>query len=253
MQIRSCFLLAGVLTAVSCGCQQVDYTTPQRYDRGLVICLGGIGGITGEENRIRKGLNDGGVDRALEVFHWSRHNVLEDQTDLVKNKYKASQLARRIEAYGREYPGRSIHLIGVSAGTGLLVWALEDLAPGQVVDGAILIASSLHSKYDLTRALGKIQGQIHNFYSPTDPVLTLGAPIAGTVDRRHSLDIAGLVGFRPHKNANKYAKQLYKEKVTQHRWSLADILQGNIGDHLGATNPGFVRKRIAPLVLGQNK
>ena len=48
-------------------------------------------------------------------------------------------------------------------------------------------------------------------------------------------------------------KELYEDKLVQHRWEPSDILRGNIGDHLGATNPGFVRKRIAPLLLEQNR
>ena len=36
------------------------------------------------------------------------------------------QLAGRIEAYLSEHPGRPVYVIGMSAGTGVVVWALED-------------------------------------------------------------------------------------------------------------------------------
>ena len=70
---------------------------------------------------------EGGVDCAIEVFEWSRFML--DLTSVEQEKGLASQLARRIETYQKVYPGRPVHLLGVSAGTGLVVWALEDLAP----------------------------------------------------------------------------------------------------------------------------
>jgi len=36
-------LLAAILLVVPSGCRQVDYTTVEGYDRGLVVCLGGAG------------------------------------------------------------------------------------------------------------------------------------------------------------------------------------------------------------------
>ncbi|HUS46060.1 MAG TPA: hypothetical protein VM219_08530, partial [Phycisphaerae bacterium] len=50
------------LTLATCGCSQVHYTSPERYERGLVMCLSGAGGMMGEVDRIRDGLASGGVD-----------------------------------------------------------------------------------------------------------------------------------------------------------------------------------------------
>jgi pimeloyl-ACP methyl ester carboxylesterase len=241
-------LLTVVLLSVGCG--KSDFTSVGRYEHGLVVCLGGAGGFTGECDRIRDGLQAAGVNRAIEVFEWSQGGVLEDQGDVKANRNKAGQLARRIEAYLGEYPERPVHLVGVSAGTGLVIWALEDLIEGDKVTGAILISSSLDAKYDLTRALERVTDRIFSFGSVVDTVLSLGVTWAGTVDRGGGI-AGGWLGFSPPDNASEHARTLYREKLTQIGWWPGDVILGHAGDHLGATNPAFVRARIAPLVLGR--
>ena len=179
----------------------VNLTDGAGYDRGLVVCLSGAGGMTGEVDRVRQGLVDGGMTGAIETFEWSSGWVLGDQTDLAANKEKARRLARRIEKYRQEYPKRPVHLIGVSAGTGLIVWALEDLGPDYRVDNVFLIASSLSSQYDLGAALKNVNGRLYSCYSTADSVLAVLVPVTGTVDRNGG-DSGGLHGFRPPVNAS---------------------------------------------------
>ena len=248
MRTQCSFILLLASIALFAGCRQIDYTTPARYQKGLVICLGGAGGASIEVNRLRKGLYKGGVEYALEQFRWSRGNLLKDQTDLQENRRRAGQLARRIEAYRCDYPDRPLYLIGLSAGTGILVWSLEALQPGYCVDGAVLIASSLDSGYDLTGALEHTTIWMHSFYSLTDPVLGVGVTFAGTVDRRQGPS-GGMVGFKPPEDSNEHTRDLYKRKFTQHPWRPADVFRGHIGGHHGASNPAFVSKRIAPLMI----
>ncbi|MCX5671638.1 MAG: hypothetical protein NTU94_10010 [Planctomycetota bacterium] len=197
-------LLMTAVAAGATGCTQVNYTSPDRYERGLVVVLSGAGGMMGECDRLRDGLAAGGVDRALEVYEWSAGEVLSDQASVEANHHKAALLARRIETYLHEYSGRPVHLVGVSAGTGLAVWAIEALTGNDKITGGVLISSSLLAQYDLTRALDRVTDRLYAFTSVADTVLSLGVSVAGTVDRG-----------------------------------------------VGATNPTFVRARIAPLVLGR--
>jgi hypothetical protein len=245
--LLAAILLAGALAA---GCNQMNYTSPERYDRGLVVCLSGAGGMMGECDRIRDGLASGGVDRAIEVFGWSRGDVLSDQVSVESNRRIAGTLARRLESYATEHPGRPVHLVGISAGTGLVVWAMEDLQQGFQVDGAVILASSLDTRYDLSKALAKIKDHLYSFNSLADTVLSLGVTWAGTVDRKGGL-AGGFVGFSPPDGASEDAKALYHEKLTQIGWWPGDAILGHAGDHLGATSPTFVRVRIAPLILGK--
>jgi len=243
-------LLVAATAAVATGCARNNYTSPDRYERGLVVCLSGAGGMMGECRRIRQGLDAGGVNRAIEIFEWSGGEVLTDQASVAENHRKAAQLARRIEAYLHEYSGRPVHLVGLSAGTGLLVWAMEDLAGDGKITGAILLSSSLDSRYDLTRALERVTDGVYSFSSVFDTILSLGVALAGTVDRGGGL-AGGLFGFSVPDNASENTRTLYKERFTQIAWRPGDMILGHIGDHLGATNPVFVRTRIAPLVLGR--
>jgi hypothetical protein len=224
----------------------VNLTDGQGYDRGLVICLSGAGGITGEVGRIRQGLIEGGVQCAIESFEWSSGMVLVDQVDLDSNKTKARALACRIEAYGRDHPGCPVHMIGVSAGTGLIVWALEDLNSLDPVENVVLLGSSLGGTYNLKTALGHINGRLHNHYSGSDMVLGLLVRATGTVDRGDS-DAGGLRGFRPPVMDNEETRTLYDEKLTQVAWTAEDASLGNLGDHLGGTNPTYVKARLAQL------
>lgn len=243
-------ILAATLMAGAAGCTHVNYTRMSRYEEGLVVCLSGAGGMMGETERLREGLNAGGVTRAIEVFEWSAGGVLEDQTAVEANRRKAGHLARRIEEYKRSYGGRPVHLVGVSAGTGLVVWALEDLGEGCEVTGAVLISSSLNTKYDLTKALTKVSDHLYSFNSVADTVLSLGVTWAGTVDRGGGI-AGGLVGFSPPDDSSDETRALYKAKLREISWWPGDVVLGHIGDHLGATNPAYVKAKIAPVVLGR--
>jgi len=235
----ACLMWAG-------GCAHANYTLPERYEHGLVVCLSGSGRMMNEIRDIRRGLAEGGVDCAIETFEWSRFML--DLTSVERKKELASRLARRIETYQKVYPGRPVHLVGVSSGAGLVVWALENLAPGHRVTSAVLIASSLSRTYDLTAALGRLDGFAYNFHSPMDMV-SGASVVVRTVDGRHGV-ASGLSGFVPPDGADERARAVYDEKLVQVGWTPADTLTGNVGDHLGATRPTYVRKHIAPLVRG---
>jgi pimeloyl-ACP methyl ester carboxylesterase len=232
------------------GCRKNAYTSEDRYDRGLVVCLSGAGGgLAGECQRIRSALDDGGVDRAIEIFDWSGGKLLDDQQSVAHNRMKAAELAQHIEAYQASYPGRPVHLVGISAGTGIAVWALEDLALSSRIEGAILLASSLDTLYDLAPALARVSDRIYTFNSLIDPVLAVAVPLAGTVDQEGAV-AGGLVGFRPHDGSDDAAIALYRDKLVQHMWWPGDAILGNPGDHLGTTNPLFIRAHLVPIIRG---
>ncbi len=239
-----------VVAALTAGCNGNRRSLSNGAGRGLVILLSGAGGDLSLNERIRQGLERGGVPYTTENFVWSRGELLSDQTDVEANRRMAGQLARRIEDYLDVHPGRPVHLIGLSAGTGLAVWALEDLAPGCKVTAAFLLASSLEARYDLGPALRAVRDRIYVFFSPVDTVLSLGVTWAGTVDRGGGLS-GGLLSFGPPAGSDEETRHLYREKLVQYGWTPADVLLGHLGDHLGVTSPGFVAERIAPLVLGE--
>lgn len=239
--------LAVLLLALG-GC--VDYTAAERYQTGLVVVLDGAGDVTMAPGQIRWGLHDGGVRDAIEVFPWSdSHNVLADQTNVQRNREVAGQLTSRLLEYMAEHPGRPVHLIGLSAGTGIVIFAVEQLPLDHPVDGVCLMASSLSDTYDLEPALRRIRNEITNFSSVADVgVLGVGVGVAGTVDRGQS-GAAGLGGFKMPTGASADTERLYANKVVEMPWNPAYLIFGHAGDHLGASSSGFVKQFMAPIVL----
>ena len=251
MRIRHALALMLLAAALAAGCGQRNYTAQARYEKGLVIVLSGAGDMMGEVTSIQNGLNAGRVDWALEHFAWSQGGVFNDQTGVDQNHRMATRLARRIEGYEAQYPGRPVYVVGVSAGTGILVWCLEDMREGTYVNGAVLLSSSLQSRYDLGPALMHVKDHMYVFRnSPADVVLAAGVMATGSVDRQGLL-AGGLYGFSPPGKASEGTVQLYKEKLVEISWGPGDVFLGNPGDHLGPTRSAFVHYRVAPLVLGK--
>ncbi len=242
--------VVAVVALVGCAGNGRSAGHADAHEHGRVYVLSGAGGMMGECESIRDGLRQGGVRQPIEIFHWSRGSVLTDQTGVEANRRKAQELARRIEAFKGVSPGAPVHVIGVSAGTGLVVWALEDLEPGTTVTAAILLSSSLDTRYNLGPALAKTRDGIYSFRSVADTVLSLGVTWAGTVDRNGGL-AGGLVGFGPPSDASEETRRLYKEKLHEISWWPGDTVYGHVGDHLGATRSGYVKAKVAPIVLGE--
>ncbi len=88
---------------------------------------------------------------------------------------------------------------------------------------------------------------VYNFYSPADPILGLGIPVAGSVDRRRTFT-GGQFGFQPPPDAEKSTQQLDAEKLVQRMWQPGDVLEGHYGGHMGATFPASIRNHVAPLI-----
>ena len=259
MTVRAWMLVLVACASVTGGCgayraeadRFVNLTDGRGYDRGLVVCLGGAGGVTGAAGRIARGLLDGGVQGAFEEFQWSSGFVLADQADVTANRHKAAALAGRLARYMDEHPDCPVHLVGVSAGTGLVVWAAEDLPADRRVENVFLVASSLSSRYDLGPALKKVSGQLCSYYSGSDLVLGLLVPLTGAVDQQSGL-AGGLRGFQPPTGADASARSLYARRLVQVGWTSADAAYGHIGDHLGGTQPAFVRQYLAALAWSRS-
>ncbi len=251
---RTGVLAALVLCTVVAGCAEPNYTAPERYQRGLILVFHGAGGITIAPAQIRRGLHEGGVDHAIELVNWSAgHNVFEDQSNLQRNRRLARDSAMRVARYMGQHPDRPVHLIGLSAGTGIAVFAAEQLPAGVKVDGVCLLASSLTAEYDLVPAMSRVRNQITNFSSVADVgVLGLGVGLAGPVDRGSGV-AAGLYGFSLPKNASQRTKSLYEAKLIEVPWKAEYIIFGHLGDHLGATSTGFVKRFMAPIVLDASR
>lgn len=241
-------LLAGIAGAVGCN---LDYLhTRERYDRGLAIVLPGIEGKSIWNISLAEGLNDGGVDCAIEIHEWGTPvpgGFLINLTDQRRNMAEAQRLVARILRYSNMYPGRQVHLIGHSGGAGLAILAVEDLPEDTPVETVTLLAAALSPEYDLRPALRRTRGSIYNCYSARDAVLLgAGTSLAGTIDRKYG-ESAGKVGFRLPEESSHEDDRLFT-RLKQRAWEPGLARLGNDGGHFGWTDRRFAKVWIAPVL-----
>ncbi|TWT44813.1 hypothetical protein RAS1_12310 [Phycisphaerae bacterium RAS1] len=245
-------LLAAAAIGPLSGCAWLSYVGTD--DRGVALgktfYIGGAGylGNVGDID-VPKGLRRGGWRGAIEVIGWQSviGGALRDQLDRERNLEQAQRVARRILNYVERYPGRPVNLIALSAGTGIATWALESLPEHVRVQNVVFFGSSLSRRYDLREALTRVDGKLYNFHSSRDPVLKVGVPLAGSVDREFAT-AAGLNGFAPPSGTDARGLRVYGDKLRNMPYRSEYARSGYHGLHTDATHARFVRKYVAPLI-----
>lgn len=237
------------------GCTWMSYlgTTDEGREFGKTYFVGGagpVGNVIGTFD-VPEGLRRGGYRGAIETFGWQSvmGGTLRDQTDRERNLHQARRLARRIQAYMDAYPGRPVNLIGLSAGTGVVTWALESLPDEYNVQTVVLLASSLSRGYDLSNALRHVTGYVYVFTSTEDAVLRYMLPVAGSVDREFGMsEAAGLYGFILPRGGDEEIYRLYRAHVRHRPHKRKYALYGYEGGHTDCTSPRFIQHVITPLL-----
>jgi pimeloyl-ACP methyl ester carboxylesterase len=235
MATRPVIAMALVAAAVG-GCGQ-----PAAGPR--VIFLDGAGWY-GSERPVRSGLREAGFAGTVERFGWSSLlGPVHDHVTASADHHKVPALVRRIVAVRRAAPGDRLVLMGLSAGTSLIVSALERLPEGMAVDSVVLLSPSISSRRDLTAALGHVTGRLYATHSPRDRLLA-GAPSAGL----EAGPPAGQVGLRIPPDAEPPTRDLYR-KVINLPWRPGYVAYGWDGGHISVTAAPFIRAVIAPRIL----
>jgi hypothetical protein len=216
--------------------------TPTSTNKPLVIFLDGAG-WSGSDIGVRNGLREAGFQGDVETFPWtSLLGPLPDHFLAARNKAKGKDLAERIVERRRQRPTADLHLMGLSAGTAVLIFGLEQLPAGVQVDHVVLFAPSISADHDLSGAMEHVRGHLYATCSPFDGIL---------VEMRLDADgrtgpPAGLYGLRIPSQVERY--DLYS-RVVNLPWRPAYADLGWRGDHTGATGSRFVREIIGPRVL----
>jgi len=142
------------------------------------------------------GLKKRGYRGVVSNHRWSlTFNPALDQTLRFIAKGSSKILAGDITNYLKRNPDADANIIALSAGTGVGIWAIEQIKPPYKVNNFIMTGSSLSSRYDVRRALANMKGNIYCYYSASDPVLQGPVRALGTIDGTFQ-DSAGLVGLR---------------------------------------------------------
>ncbi|MGD8452706.1 MAG: hypothetical protein PVJ57_12880 [Phycisphaerae bacterium] len=228
-------VLAAAVTAL-CGCGP---TFGPQAEYGITFYCPGAGNIDFGDQGIRQGLRRAGYRGQVASVMWTvSFNPAIDQR-LGNARLGGTRLARYIEDYIERFPDREVNVVGLSAGTGVAVWAMEDLKEGYKVNNVILLSSSLYYRYDVSKALRRVKGQIYNFYSSEDPILAGPMKIFGTVDGKFGEDGAGAVGLHPPTG---------EERIVNIAWCPEFRQYGYYGGHTDVTSPDFVYARIAQYI-----
>lgn len=218
--------------------------------RGIVYYVGGAGplGNVGFLS-VPKGMEAAGFPGYVQVVTWQGFSSAIDQVNLERNRQKGIELAGQIRDYQRRNPGAPVHIIALSAGTGITTFALESLPESARVQNVCFLGCSLSSKYDLSRALRRIEGRLFVFYSYRDRVLNDIVPYTGSVDRGDPTEgVAGLSGFRISRNATEATRRVYR-KLLNIPYQREFEESGWDGGHMSSTAEGFIKWYVAPLLL----
>lgn len=223
------------MTLAACGFLSGCANPNEQYGRTWYIDGAGNWGFGVVD--VPVGLKDAGYKGHVSNYRWSLTlNPALDQTLRFIAKGSSGVLAAEITDFLKRNPEAKANIIALSAGTGVAVWAVENLKPPYKVDNLVLVGSSLSSRYDLRPALANMNGKIYCYYASTDPVLQGPVRILGTIDGTFD-DSAGLVGLRgPGANSGRVVNIGWNSRFTSLGWT---------GGHADCTNRRFVKAEIS--------
>lgn len=230
--------LLGLLAGVG-GCFQPNYSA--KANVGITFYVPGAGNVDFGDAGVREGLEAAGYKGEVASYMWTiSFNPAIDQTIRLNARLRAKKLAQIISDYMEKYPGRQVNLIGLSAGTGIAVWALEDMDEKYKVDSVVLLSSSLWHRYDVSKALKRVKTKIYVYYSPNDAILAGPMKIFGSIDGVFGEDGAGSVGLHTPRGA---------DRVVNIPWRREYENYGYRGGHVDSTSAPFVRTFVSKHVL----
>lgn len=238
MKHRISVLVASLLVCLANGATFAD-------DQLVVLHLPGIGGHLRIDDMLILGLQQGKITGPAEIYDWTHGNPgVPALAGIERNRAEARRISQHILELTRVDKDRRMILTSHSGGTGMAIWALEDLPDDVSIDTLLMVASAISPEYDLSKALKHVRGHAYALNSTYDWVLGLGTRGFGTIDRLQSPS-AGYAGFVMPAGADaaQYAK------LVQIQYDPGWFVLGNLGNHIGAMNPLFARTMIAPLIL----
>lgn len=235
--LRAClFGLISVVSGIS-GCAE-------KVRGPVVFYLDGAGWYA-SAGSVESGLRKAGYKGSFQTFSWSAFlGPAHDHFINANSKLIARSLARRIEKARAANPGAPIHVMGLSAGTSLILRALEDLDDGVKVDSVVLFSSSASSQHNLTHAMRHVQ---RNLYATTSPYDSILSTLPVNADGKGGQP-AGRAGFQLPRGASRETLSAY-QRVVNLPWQPSFLGFGWNGSHTSVTGSEFVAAVIAPRVL----
>lgn len=250
MKVSSVRILAVIALAVAAGGCTSAKRSAYREAFGKVYYLDGAGNL-GYGRDMPEVLASAGFRGDVENITWTTFTgPIGDQLIRFNAEQNAKKLTKQIARYRRRHSETPLYVIGLSAGTGVGVWAVEALPADTMVDDMVLLGSSLSSDYDMTKCLKHVKGKVYVLSSSRDAVLTGFLQVLPTIDGQWFVRPAGLAGMKPPAGAPMETIELYKKKIVNIPWEPPFERLGNAGGHTDGTSQRFVRHYIARKLLG---
>lgn len=240
--------LRGLVSAVmfgllASGCAANGRGTPASDKFGRTYYIDGAGNWGFGVTEVRNGLRRAGYKGNIINYRWSpTFNPALDQTiGRPAARARGADLGREISAYLEKYPGNGVNIICLSAGTGVGVWACENITSETKLHALVMLGSSLSSDYDMHQVLQNIAGGVWVYYSPYDRILQGPVRSLGTIDGKLGVEAVGTVGLRYRGPGS--------EKIHNIRWSPRYERYGWTGAHTDATSEPMVEQILARHIL----
>jgi acetyl esterase/lipase len=233
-----CALLSVLLPALSAtGC-----AGPRKGP--VVFFLDGAGWYSGS-GPVEAGLRRAGYTGAFSRYSWSAFlGPAHDHFVNASSRSIARGLARKLEKVRRNDPHGQIHVVGLSAGTSVILLALEQMAKGMQVDCVVLLSPTVSAEHDLTKAMQHVRRCLYATSSPHDAI------VGGLVVNADGRDgpPAGENGFRLPPGGGEKTRAAYA-RVVNLPWEPSYAGFNWSGGHTGVTSPEFIAAVIAPRLL----
>ena len=239
-----------LLLALAAGCavlrpQAAAPPVDPAAGHAAVFVADGAGNFQIASKMLRSVSRSCGCPIEVVTYEWSHGygRMISDQLCFQHARQQGKGLAAAVCEYREQHPGTPIYLLGHSAGSTVIMSALESLPPDSV-ERAVLLSPSLSACYDVRPALQTVRCGLHVFYSPYDYwYLGVITRVVGSADR-FWCPTSGRVGFDTPPAADE--SWLYS-KLYQRPWQPDDRQLGNNGGHYGNYQPDFLRQHILPL------
>jgi pimeloyl-ACP methyl ester carboxylesterase len=221
---------------------------PAASAEDVIFVADGAGNFQYASKMLRTLVHQTGAPLTVETFVWSHGNkrIVSDLMDVRYARTQGQHLADTVLAYHQQHPHARIHLVGHSAGSMVVLSAVEHL-PAGTIDNIVLLAPAVSSEYDLRPALRGIRGSVEVHFSSHDWLhLGLCTTLMGCADRLHC-GASGRKGFVLRIESPEDADLL--ERLHQHCWEPDDRRLGNNGGHYGAYQPEYLKARVLPILV----
>jgi len=209
----------------------------------IVFFLDGAGWYS-STGSVEQGLRNAGYKGRYCTHSWSAYlGPAHDHFVTARTKGVGKALANRIEKARKSDPEARIVVIGLSAGTAVVLSALEQLPGGVEADYAVLLSPSVSAEHDLTNAMQHVKRRLYATSSPRDALL---ATLAVNADGK-SGPPAGETGFRLVRRTEK--TEAAYSRVVNIRWQPSYLAYDWEGGHTSVTRSTVIAAVIAPRVL----